>query len=175
VPGTQFGFAAEKPNLALQQCRSLAAAVMRLGNFSDHRQIAVNAFAILVSLVMVMALPDLQSVLLPHRAPVAVTPSSPSPYVLWVSLDTKHPRYFSVVMESEYWSNRRENLKWHEELTPSMRAEIPFHRLIGVNEASEDDGAVWIERRRHFLAREYFPGERVGRYSIPYLSHLGHE
>jgi hypothetical protein len=148
---------------------------MRLGNFSERRQAAVNALAVFVSLVMVVALPDMRSVLLPHPAPVAVTPASPSPYVLWVSLNTKHPRYFGVVMESEYWSNRRENVKWRDELIPSMRAEIPFHRLIGVSQASEDEGAVWIERRRHFLTREYFPGERVGRYSIPYLSHLGHE
>jgi hypothetical protein len=41
--------------------------------------------------------------------------------------------------------------------------------------ANEDDGIVWIERRRRFLTREFFPGERVGRYSVPYLSHLGHE
>jgi hypothetical protein len=44
-----------------------------------------------------------------------------------------------------------------------------------MNEGSENDGDVWVERRRRFLTREFNPGERVGRYSLNYLSHLGHE
>ena len=60
-------------------------------------------------------------------------------------------------------------------VTPSVRAEIHLHRLTGMTAANEEDGVVWIERRRRFLTREFHPGERVGRYSIPYLSRLGHE
>ena len=32
-----------------------------------------------------------------------------------------------------------------------------------------------IERRRTFLTREFFPGERVGRYPLSYVSRLSHE
>ena len=39
----------------------------------------------------------------------------------------------------------------------------------------EEDGVVWIERRRRFLGREYLPGERVGRYTFSYVSKLKHE
>jgi hypothetical protein len=56
-----------------------------------------------------------------------------------------------------------------------VRAVIQLYRLTGVMAASEEDGVVWIERRRRFLGREFLPGERVGRYSIPYLTRLGHE
>ena len=124
---------------------------------------------------MLMALPDLRSILLPYPAPVAVTPASSSPYYLWVSLDTKYPKYFSAVLESAYWSNRRSEVKARGGVTPSVRAEIQLHRLTGMTAANEEDGVVWIERRRRFLGREFYPGERVGHYSIPYLSRLGHE
>ena len=35
-----------------------------------------------------------------------------------------------------------------------------------------EDGTVWVERRRRFLTREFAPGERVGRYSLSYLTRL---
>jgi hypothetical protein len=175
VPRVRLGFAAEQPALRLHRCGHIAKAVMELGGLRDRWQPCLNAFALLVSLVMLAALPDLRSVLLPHPVPVAVPPSSPSPYSLWVSLNTTHPAYFRVVLESDYWSNRRSEVRQHTELTPSVRAEIPFHRLTGMSPANEEDGVVWLERRRRFLTREFLPGERVGRYSIPYLSHLGHE
>ena len=66
-------------------------------------------------------------------------------------------------------------MKRYGGVTPSVRAQIPFHRLIGITTANENQGYVWIERRQRFLMREYNPGERVGRYSIPYLTRLGHE
>jgi hypothetical protein len=94
---------------------------------------------------------------------------------LWVSLDTKHPAYFSAVLDSGYWSNRRSEVRRHGGVTPSVRAEIQLHRLTGATAAKEEDGVVWIERRRRFLSREFLPGERVGCYSIPYLTRLGHE
>jgi hypothetical protein len=149
--------------------------MMALGGFLDRPQIAANAFALAASLVMVLALPDLRSTLFPHRPPVAVEPASPSPYYLWVSLDTKHPDYFSAVLDSGYWSNRRSNVRPHGGVIPSVRAEFQLHRLTGVTAAKEEDGVVWIERRRRFLGREFLPGERVGQYSITYLTRLGHE
>ena len=148
---------------------------MKVGDFADRWQIAATIFSLVVSALLVTALPDLRSILLPHSAPVPVPPSSPSPYDLWVSLNTKHPEYFSVVLESDYWSNRRANVWWHGGLEPSVRAEIPFHRLTGMSAANEEDGIVWVERRRRFLTREFLPGERVGRYTVPFLSHIGHE
>ena len=148
---------------------------MALGRFADSRQVAANIFAILVSAIMLMALPDLRSILFPHPAPAAVVPASPSPYELWISLDTEHPEYFCAVLESDYWSNRRAEVKRYGGVTPSVRAQIPFHRLIGITTANENQGYVWVERRQRFLMREYNPGERVGRYSIPYLTRLGHE
>jgi hypothetical protein len=175
VGAARLGFAAEKPALRNHSCRHVAQSMMTLGGFSDPRQIATNIFALAVSVVMVVALPDLWSILLPYPAPAAVKPASPSPYYLWVSLDTKHPAYFSAVLESGYWSNRRSDVRQRGGVTQSVRAEIQLYRLTGVSAASEEDGVVWIERRRRFLCREFLPGERIGRYSIPYLTRLGYE
>jgi hypothetical protein len=175
VGAARLGFAAEKPDLRNHSCRSVAQSMMALGGFSDRWQMAANVFALVVSIVMVMAWPDLRSILIPHRPPVAVEPASPSPYYLWVSLDTKHPAYFSAVLDSAYWSNRRSEVRQHDEVMPSVRAEIQLHRLTGVTSAKEEDGVVWIERRRRFLNREFLPGERVGHYSVTYLTRLGHE
>jgi hypothetical protein len=171
----RLGFAAEKPQLRVHSCGHLAQALMVVGDFASRRQVAVNVLALFVSAIMLAAIPDLRSNLLPYPAPSAVLPASPSPYYLWVSLDTKHPEYFGVVLESGYWSNRRADVKRCDGINSSIRAEMHFHRLTGMTAANEDDGVVWIERRRRFLGREFFPGERVGRYSISYLSHLGHE
>jgi hypothetical protein len=175
VGAARFGFAAEKLGLRNHSCRHVAQSMMALGGFADSWQIAANVFALIVSAILVTAASDLRNILLPYPAPVAVTPASSSPYYLWVSLDTKHPEYFSAVLESSYWSNRRSEVKQRGGVTPSVRAEIHLHRLTGMTAASEEDGVVWIERRRRFLSREFLPGERVGRYSIPYLSRLGHE
>jgi hypothetical protein len=170
-----LGFAAERPSLRNHPCGNIAQSMMAFGGFFDRWQVAANVFALAVSIVMLIALPDLRSLLLPHRPPVAVEPASPSPYYLWVSLDTKHPAYFSAVLDSSYWSNRRSNIQQHGGVIPSVRAEFQLHRLTGVTAAKEEDGVVWIERRRRFLSREFLPGERVGHYSIPYLTQLGHE
>jgi len=56
-----------------------------------------------------------------------------------------------------------------------MRAEIRLNRLSHQATVDEQDGTVWIERRRAFLNHDYQPGERVGSYSLSYLSKLGHE
>ena len=175
-PQIRWGFAAERPQLRVCRCRDVASAMMAVGGVVDRWQVGANLFALAVCGLMLAALPDLRSVLLPPAAPIPVPPASASPYELWVSLDTKHPEYFSVSLESDYWSNRRAEVKRYGGFAPSVRAEIPFHRLLGANPAAnEEAGVVWIERRRRFLSREFVGGERVGRYSIPYLSHIGHE
>jgi hypothetical protein len=174
-PGLQVGFAAERRHVQMHPCRHAAQSLLAMGSFISRWQIAGNLFALGVTVVMALALPDLRSILIPYPAPVAVPPSSTSPYHLWLSLDTQHPEYFSVVLESSYWSNRRAAVARHDGPTPSVRAEIQLHRLTGLTSANEEDGVVWVERRHRFFTREFHPGERVGRYSIPYLSRLGHE
>jgi hypothetical protein len=175
VSGTRFGFAAEKRALRNHACRHAAGSLMVFGKLADKWQVGANIVALITSMIMVMALPDLRSILLPHPAPVAVEPGSPSPYDLWVSLDTDHPEYFSAVLESSYWSNRRAEVRRSGGVIPSVRAEIHLHRLVGRAAANDENGTIWIERRRRFLNREYLPGERVGRYSIAYLTHIGRE
>ncbi len=172
---TRLGFAAEKRELVSHQCRHVAQALMILGDFNRAWQKAVTALALTVSCVMLLALPDLWSALRAPPCPVAVAPSSPSPYYLWVSLDTKHPGRFQVVLESEFWANRRAEVTPHSGANASMRAEILLHRLTGQTTSNEEDGTVWIERRRRFLTREYAPGERVGRYTVGYLTRLANE
>jgi len=169
----KFGFAAEMPELHVHRCGHIAKAVMVVGGLASRWQTAFNVFAITVSVIVLAGLPDLRNILLPPASPVPVAPASPTPYELWVSLDTKQPQYFNVVLESDYWSNRRVEVSHHTDVMQSVRAVIVFHRTLRAEEAHEDDGVVWIERRRRFLTREFFPGERVGRYSIPYLARLG--
>ena len=175
VAPAQFGFAAELPQLRLHRCGHLAKAVMVLGSLVSRRQVAFNLFAVLLSVIVLAGLPDLRSILFPPAVPNPVAPASPSPYELWVSLDTKHPQCFDVVLESDYWSNRRVEVSRRTETIQSVRAVISFHRAMGMTSAHEDDGIIWVERRRRFLGREFLPGERVGRYSIPYLTRIGHQ
>jgi len=175
IAPARLGFAAVGPRLRSHRCRHVAQAMMALGDFTNGWQKAVSALAVVVSCAMLFALPDLRAILVPPPVPAAVTPSSPSPYYLWVSLDTKHPKRFQVKLESEYWSNRRATVTAHSGANASMRAEIFLHRLTSRTIPNEEDGTVWIERRRHFLGREYASGERVGRYSVAYLTRLDHE
>jgi hypothetical protein len=178
VPTTarvQLGFAAEQRRLVGHRCRHVAQALMTLGGFNSGWQSAVNVVAVATSCVILVALQDLQCILLPPRAPDVVTPSSSSPYYLWVSLDTKHPDYFEIVLESKYWSNRRTKVARYSGANASVRAEILLHRLTGQITQDGEDGTIWIERRRRFLTREYASGERVGRYSVAYLNRLAHD
>jgi hypothetical protein len=172
---TQFGFAAEEHILNVHPCRHVAQALMCLGKFTSPGQLVTNAFAIAVSCVMLFALPSLRGILLPPPAPIVVPPFSPSPDYLWVSLDTKHPQMFQVVLESSVWSNRRAKVVAHSGSDGSMRAEILLRPLDQLNPPYAKFGTVWIERRYKFLTREFAPGERVGRYSLSYFSNLGYE
>jgi hypothetical protein len=129
---------------------------------------------VVVSGAILLALPDLHSIVMPPRVPAAVAPSSSSPYYVWVSLDTKDPARFQVVFESDFWSNRRVRVLAQRASNVPARAEILLHRLPAPT-GKEDEATVWIERRFKFLTREYTPGERVGCYSLAYLTHLANE
>jgi hypothetical protein len=171
----RLGFAAEQRALSIHPCRHLAQALMALGDLNSRWQKAVGAFALVLSGVMLWALPDLRGILAPPVAPDVVAPSSPSPYYLWVSLDTAHPRDFRIVLESRYWSNRRAGVARYGGANASVRAELLLHRMTGQGSTDGEDGTIWIERRQHFLGREFAPGERVGRYSVSYINRLTHE
>jgi len=171
----QLGFAAEKPSLQIHACRHAAQSLLAIGNFSSRWQIFVNVFALLVTVVLLAAASDIRAILLPFPPPMVVAPSSPSPHYLWVSLDTRHPKYFEVVLESGFWANRREEVSFYYGANASVRAEIPLRRLLQDTTVQEDDGTVWVKRRQLFLTREFLSGETVGRYTLPYLTALGYK
>lgn len=174
-PGMRLGFAATKRTMALHQAGHIAQVMMKVGGLLDRRQLALNFFAAAVSVVMLAALPDLLPILRPPAAPLVVEPSSASPYFLWVSLDTDRPLSFRVRFVSEFWANRVANVRRYEDGDLVPRAEMHIQRLPSHLSRDEDDGVIWIERRRSFLTREFLPGERVGRYPLSYVSRLRHE
>ena len=171
----RLGFASEQHRLYSYRCRHAAQAMMAIGGFGSRWQMATSALALAVTGVMLVALPDLRDILRPPLPPAAVGPSSPSPYHLWVSLDTKHPESFYVVLESDFWANRRSTVAAYGGANASVRAELRLNRLARPSARSEEDGTVWVERRRRFLTREFSPGERVGRYSFSYVTRLGRD
>ena len=175
APGLRLGFAATGRTLGVHPAGHLAQVMMKVGGLLDRRQLAMNFFAAAVSVVMLVALPDLLRILRPPEAPVVVSPSSASPYYLWVSLDTDQPKSFRVRFESEFWASRIADVRRYEggDLVP--RAEMHVQRLPAHLSRDEDDGVIWIERRRSFLTREFLPGERVGRYPLSYVIRLSHD
>jgi hypothetical protein len=168
-------FASERQRVRSHRCRHAAQSILAVGDFVSKYQVAVNVLALGVSIVMVMALPDIRDILAPPAPPVAVTPSSTSPYYLWVSLDTKRPEAFAVVFESGFWANRRAEVTDHTGVGGSARAEMRLNRLDRQSTRDEEDGTVWVERRQKFLTREFQLGERVGSYSLSYVTQLGNE
>jgi len=173
--GMTPAFASERQRLLSHRCRYAAQSILAVGDFASKSQLAANVLAFGVSTVMLVALPDIRNVLDPPPPPAVVTPSSPSPYYLWVSLDTKRPEAFDVVFESGFWSNRRADVAPHADPGGSARAEMRLNRLGRQTTVEQEDGTVWIERRRKFLTREYQSGEQVGRYSLSYVTQLGNE
>ncbi len=171
----RLGFAAEKPVLRVHPCWHVAQALLRAGEFTSVRQMALNVLAVAVSVVMLLAIPGLRGIILPPPAPIVMAPSSDSPGYLWVSLDTENPEDFIVVLESEYWSNRRAPVTPHSGANGSMRAEIQLRRAPAPGDNDPENGIVWVERRHRLLIREFAPGQRVGRYDLSYLNRLGHE
>ncbi len=173
--GMTRAFASERQRLLSHRCRYAAQSILAVGDFASKSQLAVNVLALGVSAVMLVALPDIRNVLDPPSPPAVVTPSSPSPYYLWVSLDTKRPEAFDVVFESGFWSNRRAEVTQYPDPGGSARAELRLNRLGRQTTVDQEDGTVWIERRRKFLMREYQSGEQVGRYSLSYVTQLRNE
>lgn len=171
----RFGFAAENRYLRVHSFRHIAQVMMRLGDLMSRAQAVFNVVGVAVTCAMLFALPGLRGILLPPPAPLVVAPSSPSPNYLWVSLNTKHPESFRVVLESRYWSNRRADVLAHKGANASARAEIRLHRQAGLMTGDMVDGTVWVERRYKLLTREFAPGERVGSYSLSYVNALGYE
>ena len=168
-------FASEKHRLRTHRCRYAAQSIMAVGDFISKPQLATNAFAIAVSAIMIAALPDIRNVLAPPPSPAVVQPGSPSPYYLWISLDTKRAEAFSVVLESGFWSNRWANVGSYGGANGSVRAELRLSRVGRQTTSDEEDGTIWVERRRKFLSREFQSGDRVGSYSLSHITRLGHE
>lgn len=171
----RLGFAATRRTLVLHRCRNIAQAVIAISGMASRRQIAVNALALATSVVMLIALRDLRAIVAPPPAPQVVLPISPSPYQLWVSLDTPEPRYFSVVLESQFWANRRSTVESYTGANASTRAELRLTRLLRPMTEDLEDGTVWVERRRRLLTREFAPGERVGRYTFSHIIRIGND
>jgi hypothetical protein len=168
-------FASERQRVLSHRCRHAAQSILAVGDLASKYQLAANALAIAVSIVMVMALPDIGNVLMPPPPPRVITPSSPSPYYLWISLETKHPQAFTVAFESGFWANRRADVANHTGPGGSARAEMRLSRLSQQATVDEENGIVSVERRQRFLTREFQPGESVGSYSLSYLAQLGNE
>ncbi|HYD85471.1 MAG TPA: hypothetical protein VEA63_15500, partial [Opitutus sp.] len=169
--GWKPGFAAESAQLSQQTGKHVAEVLMTIGRLGSRAQLTANLLSLGISAVMLFALPDLRNILVPPRPPAVVAPSSSSPYALWVSIDTREPGCFRAVFESSAWANRLADFEWKSSDAPA-RAEIPLRRLTQRTTRDQGHGTVWVERRRRFLHREYFPGERVGHYTMPYLNRL---
>jgi hypothetical protein len=163
MPSTRFGFASDARSLRTHRARHLAGAVLAIGGLASRRQLGVNALALVTSVTMLAAAPDLRGILRPPPAPM-VAPSSVSPYQLQVGLDTDRPRDFAVVLESGFWANRRAAVTAAAGDMP--RAELRLSRLSRPRSRDVDDGILWVERRHRFLTREFLDGERVGRFPL---------
>jgi hypothetical protein len=173
--GMTPAFASEKPKLRSHRSRHVAQSIMAVGQLGSKAQFSANVLALAVSVVMLAALPDILNVIAPPPPPAVVKPASPSPYYLWVSLDTRRPRAFDVVFESAFWANRRAEVARYSDPDGSVRSEIRLNRLDHQTTLDDQDGTIWVERRRAFLGRDFMPGERVGSYSLSYITKLGHE
>jgi hypothetical protein len=170
--GMAIGFASAQRTLRSHRCRHIAQAVMAVGEFASKWQVATNVLALAVTAVMAIALSDIRNVLQPPAPPRVVLPGSPSPYYLWVSLDTRRPEAFRAELESEFWSNRRADVVAYGGADASVRAEIRLTRHARQITIDEQNGTVWIERRRKFLTREFRPGERIASYPFAHLTNL---
>jgi hypothetical protein len=164
----RLGFAAGRTALRSHRCAHLADAVLTMGGMTSTRQAAVNAVAAVASALLLVALPDLRAIVLPPPAPAVAAAFSPSPYVVRMRLDTPHAGAFAVVLESEFWSNRRAASAGGG-LGAGAYAELRLTRSPVQITRDVQNGRIWVERRRRFLTREFTPGERVGDYSLASL------
>lgn len=170
--GMALGFASVQKKLRSHRCRHAAQSIMAVGEFTSKSQLTANVFALALSGVVAFALPDMRNVLDPPSPPRVVLPGSPSPYYLWVSLDTKRPEAFRAALESGFWSNRRADVFAYGGADASVRAEMRLSRHSHQNTIDERDGTVWIERRRTFLSREFQGGERIASYPFAHVTGL---
>jgi hypothetical protein len=168
----QVGFAAEQSTLHLHACRHAAHSLLRMGHLFSRWQVLMNSVAVVVSLAMLAAAFDIRAILWPYPAPAITSPASPTPYYLWVTLDTRHPRYFNVQLESDFWVNRQVNVSRYGGADASVRAEVSLRRVSAKPAGDESSGTVWVQRRQLFLTREFSPGQRVGCYTLPFLYSL---
>lgn len=173
--GMALGFASVHKKLRSHRCRHAAQSIMAVGDFTSRFQLMANVLALAVTVVMAFALPDIRNVLAPPAPPRVVLPGSPSPYYLWVSLDTKRSDAFRATLESEFWSNRRADVVAYGGADASVRAEMRLSRHGRQATIDEQDGTVWIERRRKFLNREFLGGERVASYPLAHITRLPHD
>jgi len=174
-PGMALGFASAKRRLRSHRCRHAAQSLMAVGDFTSKTQLVANVLGVAVSVLMALALPDIRNVLRPPDAPRVVGPGSPSPYYLWVSLDTDRPDAFRAELESQFWSNRRADVVAYGGADGSIRAEMRLTRNGRPGTIDDQDGTVWIERRRKFLGREFRAGERIASYPLAHLNGLNHD
>ena len=173
--GMVLGFASVRKKLRSHRCRHAAQSIMAVGDFTSRSQLMANVLALAVTVVMALALPDIRNVLTPPAPPRVVLPGSPSPYYLWVSLDTKRPDAFRVELESGFWSNRRSDVVDYGGADASVRAEMRLSRHGRQTTIDERDGTVWIERRSKFLNREFQAGERIASYPFAHITGLHHD
>jgi hypothetical protein len=174
-PALVLGFASPKRPLRSHRCAHTAQSVMAVGDFTSKSQIVANVIGLAVTVVMALALPDIRNVVQPPEAPRLVGPGSPSPYYLWVSLDTDRPSAFEAELESQFWSNRRADVVAYGGANASVRAEMRLTRNSRPGTIDDEDGIVWIERRRKFLGREFETGERVASYPFAHLTGMPSE
>jgi hypothetical protein len=173
--GMVLGFASVQKKLRSHRCRHAAQSIMAVGHFTSRSQLTTNVLALAVSVVMALALRDIRNVLQPPAAPRVVLPGSPSPYYLWVSLDTDRPEAFRAELESGFWSNRRADVFAYGGADASARAEMRLSRHSRQSTIDEQNGTVWIERRRSFLNREFQAGERIASYPFAHITGLHHD
>ncbi|MEO8333874.1 MAG: hypothetical protein ABI664_02810 [bacterium] len=173
--GVRFGHAHGSPRLRVYQCSTMTQALMRIGDVRSNGQVATNLLAVVASAVMLAAMPSVGSILLPPTAPWVTPQPSTSPYSVWLGVESSMPDAFYVVLESNFWANRRAPVQRHPGADGSVRAEIALRRLSRHQSNDEEDGIFWLERRRYFLTRVFDPGERIGRYSFSYLTRARHD
>ena len=169
------GFASARRRLRSHRCRHAAQSIIAVGEFASKSQLTAGVLGVAVSLVMLFALPDMRNVLDPPAAPKVVPPGSPSPYYIWVSLDTRRPDAFTAEFESEFWSNRRADVLAYGGADGSVRAEMRLNRSGRQSTTDEQNGTIWIERRQKFLTREFHSGERIATYPLSYITALHNE
>ena len=173
--GMVLGFASVHKKLRSHRCRHTAQSVMAVGDFTRGSQVTANVLGLAVSVVMALALPDIRNVLAPPAPPRVVQPGSPSPYYLWVSLDSKRAEAFRAALESAFWSNRRADVVAYGGANASVRAEMRLSRHARPSTIDEQNGTVWIERRRKFLNRDFLAGERIASFPLAHITKLPHD